>query len=112
MTPAPSEPPPNAAHFLDDLDPGRELDLTLAHKAVMRLQQQVVARSRNPTAGHPGIVGQEQLISRLIGAFVLGEHCLLEGAPGLVKTEVSKTLAAMLGLRFKRIQFTPDLMPS
>lgn len=99
-------------HFLDNLDDNRPFDLTEAHAAVQLLIQQVTERSRTRDSGMPQIVGQKKLVRRLVSAFLTGEHCLLEGLPGLVKTEVSKTLAAMLGLVFQRIQFTPDMMPS
>jgi MoxR-like ATPase len=58
------------------------------------------------------IVGQEQLVDGvLVGALAKG-HVLVEGAPGLGKTLVARTLAVVSGCAFKRIQFTPDLMPS
>src|SRR5271166_4026485 len=58
------------------------------------------------------IVGQEQLVNGvLVGALAKG-HVLVEGAPGLGKTLVARTLAVVSGCAFKRIQFTPDLMPS
>lgn len=98
--------------FLSSLDENRAFDLEQAYAAVHRLIEQVVRRSRKDGEDRPRIVGQEALVRRLITALILGEHCLLEGFPGLVKTEVSKTVAAMLGLVFRRIQFTPDMMPS
>ena len=58
------------------------------------------------------IVGQEKLIDRLILALVTGGHILLEGVPGLAKTLSVNTLAKVLGLGFKRISFTPDLLPA
>ena len=58
------------------------------------------------------IVGQEKLIDRLILALVTGGHILLEGVPGLAKTLSVNTLAKALGLGFKRISFTPDLLPA
>ena len=58
------------------------------------------------------IVGQEQLIDRLILALVTNGHILLEGVPGLAKTLSCNTLATALGLDFKRISFTPDLLPA
>src|ERR1051326_9252188 len=58
------------------------------------------------------IVGQEEVLEQvLIGLFV-GGHCLITGLPGTAKTLLVRTLADTLGLIFKRIQFTPDLMPS
>ena len=58
------------------------------------------------------IVGQEKLIDRLVLALVTDGHILLEGVPGLAKTLSVNTLAKALGLDFKRISFTPDLLPA
>ena len=58
------------------------------------------------------IVGQERLIDRLILALITDGHILLEGVPGLAKTLSVNTLAKALGLDFKRISFTPDLLPA
>jgi len=58
------------------------------------------------------IVGQDQVIEQTLIALFTGGHCLLTGVPGLAKTLLIKTLADTLDLSFKRIQFTPDLMPS
>ena len=58
------------------------------------------------------IVGQEKLIDRLVLAMITGGHILLEGVPGLAKTLSVNTLAKALGLAFRRISFTPDLLPA
>ena len=58
------------------------------------------------------IIGQEETIEQLIITFLAGGHALLEGVPGLAKTLMINTLAKTVDLQFKRIQFTPDLMPS
>jgi len=58
------------------------------------------------------IVGQEAVIEQLLISLLARGHCLLVGVPGLAKTLLIKTLAQALDLRFSRIQFTPDLMPS
>ena len=58
------------------------------------------------------IVGQEETIDQLLITFLSGGHALLEGVPGLAKTLMIRTLADAIDLRFRRIQFTPDLMPS
>ena len=58
------------------------------------------------------IVGQEQAIEELLLTFLAGGHCLLEGVPGLAKTLMIRTLAEAVDLSFRRIQFTPDLMPT
>jgi MoxR-like ATPase len=58
------------------------------------------------------VVGHEGLIEQVFVALVCGGHCLLEGVPGLGKTLMVRSLAAVLNLSFSRIQFTPDLMPA
>ena len=58
------------------------------------------------------IVGQEEVIEKVLSAMLAGGHCLLLGVPGLAKTLLVSTLGQVLDLDFKRIQFTPDLMPS
>lgn len=57
------------------------------------------------------IVGQEEVLDEVIITFLAGGHCLLEGVPGLAKTLMVKTISEVMELSFKRIQFTPDLMP-
>lgn len=58
------------------------------------------------------IIGQKDVIEQLFAAIFTRGHCLLEGVPGLAKTLMVSTLAKILDVNFKRIQFTPDLMPS
>jgi MoxR-like ATPase len=58
------------------------------------------------------VVGQDGIVSGLLAALLVGGHVLLEGVPGVAKTLLVKTLAASLDLEFRRVQFTPDLMPS
>jgi MoxR-like ATPase len=58
------------------------------------------------------IVGQDEVVEQVLLALFTGGHCLITGVPGLAKTLLIKTLAEILDLDFKRIQFTPDLMPS
>ena len=58
------------------------------------------------------IVGQDAMLERLIVALLTGGHVLLEGVPGLAKTLTVKTVAQVLGGSFRRVQFTPDLVPS
>jgi len=58
------------------------------------------------------VVGQEAVVEQVLIAMFARGHCLLEGAPGLAKTLLVRTLAQVLSLNFRRIQFTPDLMPS
>ncbi len=58
------------------------------------------------------IVGQEEVVNQVLVALFVGGHCLITGMPGTAKTLLVKTLSDTLGLNFKRIQFTPDLMPT
>src|ERR1051325_3532088 len=58
------------------------------------------------------IVGQDEVVEEVLIALFTGGHCLITGVPGLAKTLLIKTLAGILDLEFKRVQFTPDLMPS
>jgi MoxR-like ATPase len=58
------------------------------------------------------IIGQQVVVQEILTVFVAGGHCLLRGVPGLAKTLLIKTLAQAVDLKFNRIQFTPDLMPS
>jgi MoxR-like ATPase len=77
---------------------------------------------KNPASGNPMervlyevkkvIVGQDHLLERLIVALLARGHILVEGVPGLAKTMAIKTLAESIGGEFKRIQFTPDLVPA
>src|SRR5712672_4017591 len=69
-------------------------------------RQQILAELRKV------IVGQDEVIEEVLIALFTGGHCLITGVPGLAKTLLIKTLAGILDLDFKRIQFTPDLMPS
>ncbi len=61
---------------------------------------------------HKVIVGQDEVIEQVFAAIFTRGHCLLEGVPGLAKTLMVSTIAKILDVSFKRIQFTPDLMPS
>jgi MoxR-like ATPase len=61
---------------------------------------------------HKVIIGQDAVIQQILAAIFTGGHCLLVGVPGLAKTLVVSTIAQILDVAFKRIQFTPDLMPS
>ena len=58
------------------------------------------------------IVGQDEVVDQILISIYTGGHSLLIGVPGLAKTLMVNTIAQTLGLDFKRIQFTPDLMPS
>src|SRR5258708_7764139 len=58
------------------------------------------------------IVGQDEVIDQVLISLFVGGHCLITGLPGTAKTLLVRTMAEVLGLMFKRIQFTPDLMPT
>lgn len=61
---------------------------------------------------HKRIIGQEEFIERLLLGLIAGGHILIEGVPGLAKTETVKALSECTGIDFQRIQFTPDLLPA
>ena len=85
------------------------MDLSNASNKIAA-QGELVSRIRDEVG--KVIVGQEKLVDRLILALVANGHILLEGLPGLAKTLSVNTLAKTLGLDFKRISFTPDLLPA
>ncbi len=72
--------------------------------------REVVEKVRKGMASR--VVGQEALVDGIFTAFVAGGHVLLEGVPGLAKTLAVKTFSSLAALSFKRIQFTPDLLPA
>jgi len=72
--------------------------------------QNTVKQVRSETARV--IVGQDEIVEQLLTSLLCKGHCLLVGVPGLAKTLLVSTLAKILGLKFQRIQFTPDLMPT
>ena len=61
---------------------------------------------------HRVVIGQDAVIDQILAAIFTGGHCLLVGVPGLAKTLLVSTIARLLDVEFRRIQFTPDLMPS
>src|SRR2546430_17047653 len=89
--------------------PGQELDDPehVAAVAEVAQQRQAILQEIKKV-----IVGQDKVIEELLIALLARGHCLLVGVPGLAKTLLISTLANVLDLRFNRIQFTPDLMPS
>jgi MoxR-like ATPase len=84
----------------------------MASKDLDALSQ--LKQARNAMVQEVGkvIVGQDQVINELLISLLARGHCLLVGVPGLAKTLLISTIAQVLDLRFNRIQFTPDLMPS
>ena len=81
-----------------NIDPGDMLDPRLTAEAVLFEIRRV-------------IVGQDQMLERVLVALLAGGHLLLEGVPGLAETLTIRTLADALDASFRRIQFTPDLVP-
>src|ERR1041384_6450639 len=72
--------------------------------------QQVIGRLRGEAGRVVG--GQQGIVDRLVIALLIRGHVLLEGLPGLAKTLLVKTLSAAIDASFKRVQFTPDLLPA
>src|SRR4026209_356949 len=81
-------------------------DIAAVAERVSQGRQQILAVIRK------AIVGKDEVIDQVWIALFTGGHCLITGVPGLAKTLLIKTLAQILDLSFKRIQFTPDLMPA
>ncbi len=90
---------PRAPVKLDEGDLKGIEQISKAHKAILDELDKV-------------IVGQKEVIEEIVIAIMASGHCLLEGVPGLAKTLLISSLAKALSLTFKRIQFTPDLMPT
>src|SRR5579872_5344007 len=76
--------------------------LSLEHSALRRLRAEVAKR----------IIGQDRVIDEILMALIAGGHALLVGVPGLAKTLIIRSIADAMRLEFRRIQFTPDLVPS
>src|SRR5881275_2172717 len=82
------------------------MSVAITAERVAEGREQILAELRKV------IVGQDEVVEEVLIALFTGGHCLITGVPGLAKTLLIKTLADILDLDFKRIQFTPDLMPS
>ena len=80
--------------------------------ATVTAERVAEGRDRILTELRKVIIGQDEVVDQVLIALFTGGHCLITGVPGLAKTLLIKTLAEILDLDFKRIQFTPDLMPS
>jgi MoxR-like ATPase len=85
------------------------LDVNESTRRITRAGE-ILARVRAEVAR--AVVGQRAMVDRLLVGLLTGGHVLLEGVPGLAKTLAVKSLADSLSLRFRRIQFTPDLLPA
>jgi MoxR-like ATPase len=86
-----------------------QLDSVELKKRVERFQQ---VRDNILRQVREVIVGQDEVLDQILTSLFVGGHCLITGLPGTAKTLMVRTIAQTLGLIFKRIQFTPDLMPS
>jgi MoxR-like ATPase len=84
----------------------------LQSMSVMPLERVAEVAGRLERELAKAIVGQQRVVREILIAFLAGGHCLLRGVPGLAKTLLIKKLAEAVDLKFNRIQFTPDLMPS
>ena len=84
---------------------GREAELSDLHDALVRL------RAGREAVGRV-VVGQAEVIDQVLTALLAGGHVLIESSPGLGKTLLVRTLGTVFGMKFNRIQFTPDLMPA
>jgi MoxR-like ATPase len=76
------------------------------------VEQFLAGRNRIQAELNKVIVGQKEVVEQMLIALFGGGHCLITGAPGLAKTLLVKSIAQVFHLRFQRVQFTPDLMPS
>ena len=88
---------------------GLNQDAAVLQKRIERFQtvrEQILGQVRQV------IVGQQEVLDQILIAIFVGGHCLMTGLPGTAKTLMVRTIADALGLEFRRIQFTPDLMPS
>lgn len=91
----------------ETIDTGAELeqlttDIQIHSKSFQQVREEVARK----------IIGQEHFVDRLLLGIIAGGHILIEGVPGLAKTETVKALSDCIGLGFQRIQFTPDLLPA
>ena len=91
--------------------PERQMHTTAAEIAAVA-ERVAEGRTRILAEIRKVIVGQDEVIDQVLMALFTGGHCLITGVPGLAKTLLIKTVAQILDLSFKRIQFTPDLMPA
>ncbi len=85
---------------------------TLSPSAPLTFEQCASLVARIQTQLRRVLIGQDEVVREVLIVFLAGGHCLLRGVPGLAKTLLIKTLAQAVDLKFNRIQFTPDLMPS
>src|SRR5690242_6498359 len=92
--------------MMESVQPQVELDEPALVDRLNSGYRQILAELRKV------IIAQEEVVEQVMVALMVGAHSMITGVPGLAKTLLIKTLARVLDLKFKRIQFTPDLMPA
>jgi MoxR-like ATPase len=111
--PTPSEPPPQEAGGPPRAPEPRDEAGLHARERAQEAQEVAQRLVRELAGGLEGVVlGQEEVIRQMLVVLLAGGHGLLEGVPGTAKTLAVRTLARVLDIRFGRVQFTPDLMPT
>jgi len=91
---------------MEDVTQAEEPGIQKSVEAMLDSQKRILEELRKV------IVGQDEVIEQVLISLYVGGHCLITGFPGLAKTLLVRSISQTLGLRFKRIQFTPDLMPT
>jgi MoxR-like ATPase len=84
----------------------------MSTESLARIGAAAAAAARVTEAVEKTVVGQTAAVETLLACYMAGGHSLIEGVPGIAKTLLARAFASALGLRFSRVQFTPDLMPS
>jgi len=100
-----------ALHSIHDMPETLSMEPT-APPSLPSVEREALALRQVEAELHKVLVGQDDLVHRLLVGLLARGHLLLEGVPGLAKTLAVKTLARTLALEFKRVQFTPDLLPA
>jgi len=91
---------------MENVTQAEELGIQQSVEAMLASQKQILQELRKV------IIGQDEVIEQVLISLYVGGHCLITGFPGLAKTLLVRSISQTLGLTFKRIQFTPDLMPT
>jgi MoxR-like ATPase len=112
-TPAPVATGPALASSMPDFDNMKTERIDIPDADALQAELRSVVRDVNAVLDEIAkrIIGQEEVLRLMLAVVISGGYCLLEGVPGLAKTAMVKALARTLDCSFKRIQFTPDLMP-
>jgi len=94
------------------LFPEKKVEVGILEKNIEILENLALKKAQIVDEIKKVIVGQDKIVDQFLIALFTGGHCLLEGVPGLAKTLLISSMAKVLNMKFNRIQFTPDLMPS